>query len=303
MSVQSKWIKFKGGIDHFISGIDGLGVSGFSLNIVWGALITFGVGVSTILVQDACTDDFSENFDKVQRFDNGVILKFPEDCDLYSPYMISNKSGGGLELSRVTLGHSSAYALSRAPQQDLAADIDTCLVDLSQSVAKADFDFADDFWVATNITYSDVGLIYERNSQASHLRKDIIDWDEKLLSLEDVVEERADFDDDRENVALFTDEFNKVVHLWATYLAQQNDVDPYFDDGSIKDANQYQKYETYDLTGNHWWSLWGGSATILLMFSGVSSSSYRPAAYHKRQKARDEQLAALTQPEEQSGPA
>jgi hypothetical protein len=290
MSIKSKWIKFKGGVDYAFSGMTGESVSH---SVIYGGI---SGSISALLIGFVHLDsaqDFSAHLEEdIAIHGDGALLRFPDDCNLDSyRYLISQKPDGTLELSRGDSETSDIQPLHT--QQNLYERIDHCMSDLRANARKGDFSFADEFSIVTNVEYSAPAIVYDIHDKFYTLRKDIIDDDATPLSLQDVVEASEGYDAESDNLSLYRATFNKAVTEWDYYRKHQNNTESYFDDSKIKNQSAYQQYDYDSLTGAAWFSMVLGFAIGSFGVGCVSSSTRRSQGYHQRKAVRDEQITAL----------
>jgi hypothetical protein len=301
MSIKSKWINFKGGMDYMFSGLRARGIKGVIEPIWWGAVFGTGITLVSGMFGEEHRDDFSDNFD-LQTYDEGALIKLPEDCDVGGhAYLISKKPKGGMELSKGSAAASSVMPIDK--QEEVTEDITKCMVVLAEWAMDGNFKFADEFKIATNVTYSEAGNIYDIHDQTNWLRKDIIENGDDVQTLKEFVEAHDDYEEDGDNTALYAAEFGKAASAWVSYVKNKNGNDPYFDSNeNIKNVDQYAKYEYDSMTLNKWFGTMGSMGAAMILFGGLSPITRRSTAYGERKAARDEKLTAIKLMEGRDGP-
>ena len=292
--IQIGWLRFKGGVDYFASGLKDNTFEIFILGGLMGSLIGGIMTAFPAFVKESGLHSAADNFEEQVNIEQGASLyKFPEDCDMGdNHYLISKKMDGGVQISRGN--HKFSEILPIDEQREVTNAAADCMDAISTWASKGNYKFADEFTFVSDVSYSSPILVDDINSdEALTLHIDIQEENSEAPDkLETVVKALDGYDADNDNTALYADEFAKASTAWKSYMKGQNARDPYFEGDEVKHAQNYPTYEYDSLTFKQGLTLFGtGMFATLLFFAGPASTRW--SDYDDRERARDKKIADL----------
>lgn len=291
--IKIGWTRFVGVLDYFATPwMDSPARSGL-LTLAFGAIGgVYGSAIWSSSVdgdmREAPVDELAE---QVEFYTNGHLMQFPDNCGLEDSYILLSKDAEGK--MQISKGDNWFSQLQTPDEQSrLIDDVDDCMDSLSKWAAKGNFDFADDFYYASNAKYASPFLVNDINAGEQRLHIDIIDRD--VDDLEDIVEDRDDYNAEGDNTSLYQEEFAKAQQSWAAYKANAQSANVYFDkSGEIKNADKYPKYDHDSVTARDALGLFGYSFIAgFLLISGPLSTRWG-TGYNRRVENRDEKINQL----------
>jgi hypothetical protein len=294
MGMKSGWIRFSGGVDKLASGFAYNPAGTLLLSGIFGAVIGSALSLGAALYKSEGAQDFSEAADPaMQVFENGTLMRFPEDCGLDDDYyLLSKKPGGGMEISKDNFDYS--HVLTAEKQKDIAENISSCMDVMAKWTENDNFEFANEFRHITGVEYTETGLIHDLTEEKTWLYKDILNMgDNETLSMEAMVKNNEDYVEDGDNKALYRAAFKQAASSWDEYRRNDNQTEPYYAGGEIKNADQYVQYEYHSMSAQTWSKTMGGVG-LLALFMVAGGDTRRSSAYHERAAKRKERLSAIS---------
>tara|TARA_R110002126_G_scaffold13118_4_gene56877 strand:- start:27481 stop:28395 length:915 start_codon:yes stop_codon:yes gene_type:complete len=293
MGMKSAWIKLSGGVDKLASGFaynpaGNLILSGL-FGAVFGSILSFG----TAILKNEGVQDFSEGADQeMQVFENGTLMRFPEDCGLDDDYyLLSKKPGGGMEISKGNYDFS--HVLNASAQQKVTNNISACMDVMAKWARNDNFEFSNEFRHITGVEYSEAGLIHDLTEEETWLYKDILNMgDSETMTMETMVKNNEGYVEDDDNKALYRAAFKQATNSWGEYRRNDNQTEPYYASGEIKNADQYAQYEYHSMSFATWGKTVGGVG-LLALFMIAGGDTRRSSAYETRAAKRRERLSAI----------
>lgn len=293
MNLKAGWIRFKGGFDFLASGFAGWGRA---LDLFVMVPLITGASYIGSFYSDYIQDPLKNHSDhmdvELAEKDDGMIVRMPDMCNGESDfYLLSRKSNNDYEISALEEGY--AKILSQDEQDDIAKDIDQCLT-IMYSWAEADnYDFADEFYFANSVPYTETVLVHDLSEGVKALYKDVL-IDDLPDSLDTQIKKYDDYDSDKDNTRLYRNKFASAASGLYMFDKDFSSDETNFDrSGAVRNAERIPQHDYAGYTLNDW--LIRQAIGLSGMFLLLGATGSRGDEYKKRQAARREEIAKSKQ--------
>lgn len=294
MNIKAGWIYLSGSADFIFSHF----MAALKPGVAWlftGACSLFSTVFLTTAYMANKYDalyDHSEYMDQdLTERDDGQLIKFPDVCSADDGYyLLSKASDGKMEISKAS--GSLASLTNIKGQDDFVEDLDECMETVSKWAAKENYNFADEFYYASDVSYTEAVYV-DFNDGTGALYKDItvdVDFD----SLLETVEDHDSYNDDAKsyNLPLFKAEFDKARNAWEIFKDNRTQKDFFFDaDDKLKSLEDFPKYKFEHVTGGEVLTAMSFNAGIGVFLSGVILGA--GSGYRSRKEARQKKLDTI----------